>query len=178
MEDLRGSETEKNLYRTFAVEARTNNLYKMFAEVARKEGYQWVAEVYETVGANELAHSRAAYKKYLDKVEETKENLKFSINREDEVADKYKEYEKIAKAEGFEKVAMFFKELSEAEESHVDIYTDLSDRFENGGIFYSEKPIAWVCMNCGYIHEGKTPPNDCPCCGYPKGYFKPKCDVK
>lgn len=176
MENLKDSQTEKNLYKTFAVEARTNNIYIMFAETARKEGYQWLAEIFETVAANELAHSRAAYKKYLDKIEETKDNLEFSVNREDEVSELYKEFEKTAAKEGFDQVAKFYKELSEAEEAHVEIYTKLLNKFKNGGIFYSEQPISWICMNCGYIHEAKTPPNECPCCGFPQAYFKPKCN--
>ena len=176
MKEIKGTETEKNLYRTFAVESRTNNIYVMFAEMARKEGYQWVAEVFETIAGNEIAHSRAAYKKYLCNIKETEDNLKFGIVREDDVAELYKEFEKTAMAEGLDEVARFYKELSEAEESHVEIYTDILNRFENGGIFYSEQTISWVCMNCGYIHEGKTAPKDCPCCGFQQAYFKPKCN--
>ena len=29
----------------------------------------------------------------------------------------------------------------------------------------------WVCQVCGYIYEGKSAPNACPVCSYPKGYF-------
>lgn len=170
---LKGTETEKNLYKTFAVESRTNNIYIMFAEMARNEGYRWIAEIFETIADNELAHSRAAYKKYLCQIKETEDNLKFSVNREDSVVELYKEYEKTAKAEGLDEISRFYKELSEAEESHVKIYTDVFNRFKNG-IFSSEQSIGWVCMNCGYIHEGTTAPNKCPCCGFPQAYFMPK----
>ena len=176
MNNLKGTETEKNLYKTLAIESRTNNIYIMFAEMARKEGYLWIAEIFETIAGNELAHSRAAYKKYLGKIKETEDNLKFSINREDNVAELYKEFEKTALAEGLNEVAKFYKELSEVEESHVEIYTDIINRIENGGIFYSQQSIGWVCMNCGYIHEGRTAPKECPCCGFPQAYFKPKCN--
>ncbi|SHI68043.1 Rubrerythrin [Clostridium cavendishii DSM 21758] len=176
MKNFKGTETEKNLYKTFAIEARTNNIYIMFAEKAKREGYQWVAQVFETLAGNELAHSRAAYAKYLNNIKATEENLDFSVNREEDVTKMYKEFEKIAHSEGLDELAHFFKELQETEESHVEIYSDLLDRFKNGGIFHSKKPIYWVCLNCGYVHEGISAPNDCPCCGFPQAYFKPKCD--
>jgi isopentenyl diphosphate isomerase/L-lactate dehydrogenase-like FMN-dependent dehydrogenase len=30
----------------------------------------------------------------------------------------------------------------------------------------------WICTVCGYIHEGKQPPDQCPVCGAPKEDFK------
>jgi rubrerythrin len=177
MSHINKSETEKNLYKTFALEARTNNIYIMFAEKAKKDGYEWIAEVFETIARNELAHSRAAYKKYLGNVKKTKDNLKTSIDREDNVAELYKEFERTARLEGFGEIADFYKELSETEEAHVKTYEDLLNRFKDGGIFHSEKSIKWICMNCGYIHEGKSAPEECPCCGFQIAYFKPKCST-
>jgi rubrerythrin len=147
----------------------------MFAEMARNEGYLWIADIFTRIAGNELAHARAAYKKFLCQIKRTDDNLRFGIEREDSVVELYKEYQKTAMAEGLDEIASFYKELSEAEESHAEIYTDLFNRFKNG-IFSSEHPIGWVCMNCGYIHEGNTAPNNCPCCGFPKAYFMPKCD--
>lgn len=173
--NLNGTETEKNLYRTFAVECRTNNIYIMFAEKARNEGYLWIADIFERIAGNELAHSRAAYKKFLGLIQNTEDNLKFGVEREDNVVELYKKYEKIALDEGLDEIARFYKELSEAEESHAEIFTNLFNRFKKG-IFSSNYPINWVCMNCGYIHEGEMAPNNCPCCGFPKAYFMPKCN--
>ena len=175
IKNLNGTETEKNLYKTFAVESRTNNIYVMFAEMARNEGYLWIAEIFEKIARNELAHSRAAYKKYLGEIKGTEDNLRFGVEREDNVAELYKKYEKIALEEGLDEISHFYKELSESEESHAEIYSDLVNRFKNG-IFSSDHSIGWVCMNCGYIHEGNAAPNDCPCCGFPKAYFMPKCN--
>ena len=143
--------------------------------MAKNQGYIWIADVFEKIAGNELAHARAAYKKFLCKIEGTEDNLRFSVDREDSVAGLYKDYEKAAIAEGLDEIAHFYKELSEVEESHAEIYNDLFKRFKNG-IFSSEQPISWVCMNCGYIHEGMTAPNNCPCCGFPKAYFMPKCN--
>ena len=32
----------------------------------------------------------------------------------------------------------------------------------------------WVCVGCGFIHEGPTPPDECPVCGAPKRVFYPR----
>ena len=143
--------------------------------MARNEGYLWIADIFERIAGNELAHARAAYKKYLGQIKGTEDNLRFGVEREDSVVELYKKYEKTAMEEGLDEVARFYKELSETEESHAEIYTDLFNRFKNG-IFSSNHPIDWVCMNCGYIHEGDAAPNNCPCCGFSKAYFMPKCN--
>ena len=36
----------------------------------------------------------------------------------------------------------------------------------------------FVCIVCGYIHEGKEAPIVCPLCKYDRSYFKPYCKVK
>lgn len=56
--DLKGSKTEKNLYRTFLGESRARNKYTLYAEKAKKEGYQWIASIFDVTAGNELAHAR------------------------------------------------------------------------------------------------------------------------
>ena len=31
----------------------------------------------------------------------------------------------------------------------------------------------WVCVGCGYIYEGSTPPDECPVCKAPNGHSTP-----
>jgi rubrerythrin len=42
----------------------------------------------------------------------------------------------------------------------------------DGTVFKKEKVVRWKCRNCGYIHEGKTPPAKCPACEHPESYFE------
>ena len=56
--DLKGSKTEKNLYRTFLGESRARSKYTLYAEKAKKEGYQWIASIFDVTAGNELAHAR------------------------------------------------------------------------------------------------------------------------
>lgn len=173
---LKGSETEKNLLRTFAGESRASNKYMLFAEKAKEDGYQYVAQVFEETAYNERAHSRVVYRDFLKQVRSTADNLMSAIKGEtEEVTKIYKEYEDVARSEGFNQIADFYKELREVEESHEKRFKELYDRIMNDMMFKSNKVESWQCMNCGYIHEGLEAPTVCPLCKYPRSYFKIQC---
>lgn len=173
MKTLKGSETEKNLYKTFAGECRARTKYNLFGEKAREEGYMWVAEIFDITAGNEYAHAREAYNRYLECVKDTEENLMAAaIGETEEFKDIYKEYEETARKEGFKEIAHFFKELREVEEEHQKRFLDLYEKVKSGRIFESKKPTKWVCLNCGYIHEGEEAPEECPLCKYPQSFFK------
>lgn len=176
--DLKGTRTEKNLLRTFAGESRARNKYNLYAEQARKDGYQWVGQVFDETALNEYAHARRSYAQLLNRVGTTKENLLDAICGEtSEFRDIYKRFEADAKDEGFTEIANFYKELREVEESHAEKYKALYDKLEDGTMFKGPKESKWVCMNCGYIHEGMEAPLVCPLCKYPRAYFKPLCEI-
>ena len=177
--DLKGSKTEKNLYRAFAGESRANTKYTLYAEMARQEGYQWVGEIFDETAKNELAHARRVYGQFLKNVKSTCDNLVDSINGEtEEYKDIYKRFENEARQEGFNDIADFFKELQEVEEAHSKRYKKLYDKLEDGTMFSGPKESKWCCMNCGYIHEGVEAPLICPLCKFPRAYFKPCCEIK
>ena len=171
--DLEGSRTEKNLYKTYAGECRARTKYNLYSEKARADGYVWISEIFNMIAGNEYAHARESYKRYLDKINCTKNNLIESAVGESEEANIiYKEFEKVAREEGFEEIADFYKELQEVEESHKERYLDLAKKLKDDKIFKSDEDTLWVCLNCGYIHEGKEAPERCPLCKYPRAYFK------
>ncbi|MGL5353923.1 MAG: rubrerythrin family protein [Clostridium sp.] len=176
--ELKGSKTEKNLLKTFAGESRARNKYDLYAEKARLEGYQWVGQIFNETALNEYAHARRSYAQLLKRVGSTKNNLRDAIRGEsDESNDIYKRFEKEAKEEGFLEVAEFFKELREVEESHTAKFKALYDKLEDGTMFKGPRESKWICMNCGYIHEGSDAPLICPLCKYPRAYFKPLCEI-
>lgn len=177
--DLKGSKTEQNLYKTFAGESRARGKYNLFAEKAREEGYRWVGEIFDETALNEYAHSREVFKKYLKKVKTTEENLLISAYFESEESENiYKEFERVAKEEGFDEIAVFYKELREVEENHKKRFLALCEKIKNDKMFKSDKESNWQCMNCGYIHEGLEAPKVCPLCKYDRSYFKPYCEVE
>lgn len=171
---LEGSKTEKNLYKTFSGESRARGKYNLYAEKAREEGYRWVGEIFDETAANEYAHSREAFKRYLGKVNNTENNLVNSAYFENEESKSiYKEFEKVAMEEGFEEIAQFYKELQEFEESHKRRFLTLYEKIRTNTMFKSDTETYWQCMNCGYIHEGMEAPAICPLCKYERFYFKP-----
>lgn len=177
MDSLKGSNTEKNLYKTFAGESRARNKYTFYGEKAKCEGYEWICEVFNETGNNEKAHAREVFNKYLKLLGNTECNLRDAVMGETEETKKiYKDFEEEAKKEGFMEIAHFFKELREVEEHHEERYKDLLDRMENGTLYKRDKEEKWQCMNCGYIHEGKEAPEKCPLCKFPQGYFKIACE--
>lgn len=177
--DLKGSKTEKNLYKTFAGESRARTKYSLYAEKARCEGYRWVADIFDETADNEKAHAREAFNRFLKKNKYTEQNLKDAAMGESEESKSiYKEFEEIARKEGFVEIADFYKELQEVEAEHEKRFLKLAEKIEEGCMFKSDEESYWQCLNCGYIHEGKEAPKNCPLCGYPREYFKPKCDIK
>ncbi|MDD7792796.1 rubrerythrin family protein [Clostridium sp. 'White wine YQ'] len=175
--DLRGSKTERNLLKTFAGESRANTKYTIYSEIAIQEELLWIAEIFKETAHNELAHAREVYRRYLELAKDTKSNLLDAIGGEtEETKSLYKEFEKDAREEGFDRVADFYKELREVEASHQKRYTELYNQLNSDNFFEADGDKLWKCMNCGYIHEGNEAPRVCPLCKYPQGYFKLYCD--
>lgn len=176
---LKGSKTEKNLYRTFAGESRARSKYNLYAEKAREEGYEWIAEIFDITAMNEFAHARRVYRDFLKLVCDTNENLIDAIcGEEAEYKDLYARFEQEAREEGFTEIADLYKEIREVEEAHEKRFKELYDRLISGKMFNGLKDSKWVCMNCGYIHEGSKAPEKCALCAYPRSYFKPYCEIK
>lgn len=177
--ELKGSKTEQNLFRTFAGESRARTKYNLYSEKARIDGYQWVADIFDETAHNEFAHARIAYGKFLKLIGCTKDNLVNCILGEtEEFTSIYKNFEDVARTEGFVEIADFFKELAETEEGHAIRFKKLYDKLEDGTMFKGPKDSKWICTNCGYIHEGEEAPLICPLCKYPRSYFKPYCPIE
>ena len=107
----------------------------------------------------------------------TLDNLKDGASGEDyEWSEMYKEFEEVAKDEGFDNIARLFKEVGEIEKTHLDRYNQLIKEVENNEVFQKQTEVKWRCANCGYIHQGQGAPDVCPVCAHPKAYFEVKAD--
>jgi len=60
--------TQQNLLKAFAGESMARNKYNQFAKMARKEGYEWIAQVFEETASNEKAHAEELYEQIKGKV--------------------------------------------------------------------------------------------------------------
>ncbi len=185
MPSLKGTKTEQNLLKAFAGESQARNRYTFFASKAKKEGYVQIQQIFLETAANEKEHAEVFFK-HLEggvveitasfpagKIGTTAENLLASAEGEKEEWDVlYREFEKVAREEGFPDVAESFEEIAEVEEEHEKRYRKLLARVEAGTVFKRDEEVEWHCMNCGYIHHGKEAPELCPACKHAKEYYQ------
>jgi len=174
---LKGTQTEKNLWAAFSGESQARNKYTFYAGVARKEGYQQIAGIFEQTADHEKEHAKRAFK-FLHALGNTKENLKDAASGENyEWTTMYKEFEKTAREEGFDEIADFFQEVGEVEEEHEKRYNALLKNVQEGRAFRREdENTKWHCRNCGYVHTGKEAPEICPACAHPQSYYELLCE--
>jgi len=64
------------------------------------------------------------------------------------------------------------RSIAVAEKQHEKRYLGLLDNLNNNRVFKRESALKWKCRNCGYIHEGNEPPEECPACAHPRAYFE------
>ena len=167
-----GPKTKKNLEEAFAGESMARNKYTFFASVARKAGLIQIANLFEETAGNEKEHAKL-WARHLGLIGEVKENLSAAIAGEHyENSEMYIRMEEEAKAEGRPDIAKSFKEVGEAELAHENRYKKLLKNVEQNKVYKKDNAIRWKCNNCGYIHEGKEAPDECPACKHPKGYFE------
>ena len=167
------SKTKENLQAAFAGESQARNKYTFFAQVARKEGYHYIAKMFEETAENEKRHAKDEYLLF-EGLGDTADCLKKAIAGEDhENKSMYVEFAEQAEKEGETKAATLFRMLAKIEGHHRDRYRKLLEMVENGTVYKREQPIKWKCGVCGYIHEGTEPPPKCPCCGHAREHFEP-----
>lgn len=165
--------TEENIKSAFAGESQARNKYTYFAEVAKQEGYPYIAKIFEETAANEMEHAREHFK-LLKGSGTTAENLEAAISGEHyETVEMYPTFAKEAEEEGNQGAAILFKMIGKIEEKHRERYKRLLDMVKNGTVFTREQPIKWKCSVCGYTVEGTEPPPKCPACKNPKEFYEP-----
>ncbi|MBR9706325.1 rubrerythrin family protein [Candidatus Pacearchaeota archaeon] len=169
------AKTEENLKAAFAGESQARNKYDYYAKVARKEGYLYIANIFEETALNEMQHAKDEFN-LLKQLGNTKENLKAAIEGEHfETEEMYPKMQKEAQEEGNIDAANLFMQIGKVEKHHEERYKKLLDMVENGTVFKRDKPIKWKCGKCGYIFKGEEPPKECPSCKHGKEYYEPEC---
>ena len=167
------SKTEENLQAAFAGESQARNMYTYFAKVARKQGYHYIAKIFEETADNELRHAKEHFVA-LGKLGDTLANLKAAMAGEDyETTTMYPEFARVAREEGNMEAAVLFEQIGKIEAHHRDRYKKLLEMLENDKVYQREEPIEWKCSVCGYRHTGTEPPPKCPSCKHPKEYYEP-----
>jgi rubrerythrin len=167
------SKTIENLKAAFAGESQARNKYTFFANAARKEGYHYVAKIFEETAMNEMRHANDHFK-LLNGIGDTAANLKEAADGEDyETVTMYPDFAKEAEEEGNMEAAMLFMQIGKVEAKHRERYLKLLEMVKSGTVFTRKEPIKWKCSLCGYTHTGTEPPTKCPACKHPKEYYEP-----
>ena len=185
MKSIKGTRTEKNLLAAFAGESQARNRYTYFVGVAKKEGYEQIAAIFQETADNEKEHAKRFFK-FLEGgdveitamypagvIGTTAENLKAAAMGEHEEHTRlYPEFARIAEEEGFKEVAMIFRLISSVEKHHEERYLALLKNIQEGAVYAKKEKRQWKCRNCGYIYEAESAPQACPACAHPQAYFE------
>ena len=188
MKSIKGTLTEQNLLKAFAGESQARNRYSFFASIARKEGYEQIASVFDETAEQEKEHAKRFFKLLAGgyatihdasypagRIGTTAENLLSAAQGEKEEWDiLYPSFAAIAEDEGFPEVAEAFHKVASVEVEHERRYLKLLSRLTDGNFFHREGEIWWQCRNCGYVCKASDAPIVCPTCLHPKAYFEPK----
>jgi rubrerythrin len=189
IKSVKGTQTEKNLLASFAGESQARNRYTYFASVAKKAGYEQIAAIFLETADNEKEHAKRFFKLLeggdleiqaaypAGVIGDTAQNLEEAANGEKlEWSKLYLDAENTAREEGFEEIAVQFKEIAEVEEQHEKRYRKLLKNLKEGAVFKKDNTVKWKCRNCGYVHEGTEAPEKCPACAHPQAYYELLCE--
>ena len=170
--ELKGTKTEQNLCTAFAEESQARNKYTYFASVAKKEGYEQIAEIFTKTAENEKEHAKMWFKA-LGELGSTAENLLHAAEGENyEWTDMYDTFAKEAEEEGFSELACKFRAVAAIEKAHEERYRALLSNVELQKVFEKSEETMWECRNCGHLVIGKKAPAVCPVCAHPQSYFE------
>jgi rubrerythrin len=185
MKSVKGTKTEQNLLASFAGESQARNRYTYFSSQAKKEGYEQISWLFADTADNEKEHAKRFFK-FLEGgdveitasypagvIGKTIDNLKAAAAGENlEHSVLYPEAARIADEEGFGEIATLFREIAKVEVQHEKRYRALIGNIENDRVFKRDTVVKWRCRNCGYIHEGKEAPQECPACAHEQAYYE------
>ena len=185
MKSIKGTETEKNLLKSFAGESQARMRYTYFAKIAKKEGFEQICAIFLETAEQEKSHAKKFFS-YLEGgmveitasypagvITTTAENLKAAADGENEEwTELYPHFADVAEAEGFANIAAAWRKIAAVEEQHEKRYRRLQERVETNTVFVREEETVWQCRECGHIHIGKEAPKACPTCAHPQAYFE------
>ena len=173
MAELKGSRTEANLMAAFAGESQARNKYTYYASKAKKDGFEQIAALFTETANNEKEHAKIWFKLLHDGMPDTLTNLKDAASGENyEWTEMYADFARVAKEEGFDRIAYLFEAVGKIEKEHEARYNALIANVENDKVFSKDSEVVWICTNCGHLHTGSEAPELCPVCAHPKAYFQ------
>lgn len=175
---LDGSKTLENLKTAFAGEAQARTKYNAYGEIARKEGYEQIGDIFDMTAANERAHAELWLSIMSEGIPaDTQKALENAAGGEHyEWTEMYASFAKTAREEGFQNIAAVFDLVGAIERNHEARFRRFHELLQSGQIFTESGETVWVCRSCGHLHHGPTAPMVCPVCRKPQSYFERQCE--
>lgn len=185
MKSIKGTETEKNLLKSFAGESQARMRYTYFASKAKKDGFVQIADIFEETANQEKEHAKRFFK-FLEGgnleitatfpagiIGSTEENLNAAACGENEEwSEMYPAFAEVAEKEGFPEIAAVFRNVSIAEKQHEKRFRALWENIRKGEVFKKDGKVWWRCRNCGFVCEASEAPISCPACAHPQAHFE------
>ncbi len=179
------SRTAKNILLSYSAETQARTRYDFFATKAKDDGYIQIAKLFTETAQQEYEHGLRFFKFFnggeleisgtfpAGVIKDTHANLLQSAELELYVHDQmYAVFATVAEEEGYARAADTFHAINISEKCHENMFRELADNLVSGRIFERESAVTWKCLSCGYHHLGTTPPDKCPACVKPQGYFE------
>jgi len=175
--DLKGTQTEKNLWSAFAGESQARVKYQYYGAQAKKDGYVQMQKIFDETSHNEAQHAKIWFKLlHGGKVPGTIENLADAAAGENyEWTDMYAGFAATAREEGFDEIADLMDGVAAIEKDHEERFRKLRDNIENDEVFRKAEVVVWRCQNCGHLHVGEAAPDECVVCDHPQAHFELVC---
>ncbi|MBQ8204135.1 MAG: rubrerythrin family protein [Clostridia bacterium] len=171
-----GTKTEQNLRDAFSGESEARNKYTYFSNLAKKEGFEQIAELFYETAQNEKEHAELWFRE-LGGFGTLEENLLSAAEGENfEWTEMYENFAKDAEEEGFNDLAVKFRAVAQIEKAHEERFRKLLQNVETAKVFERSEVKVWICRNCGHIVVGTKAPEVCPVCLHPKAYFQIKAE--
>ncbi len=184
--DFIKTQTFHNLARSFAGECQAGMRYQLTAKAALRQGYEVLADTVRTIAKNETNHAKVFFEALLQNAGSRddvhidahypfhagtlEENLRFAMEDEaSEAEELYPTFAKIAREEGFAQIALKFEQVAKVESHHRVIFDYLAGALRDGSLYAADRPMLWICSECGYMHTSKEAWSVCPLCGAPQG---------
>ena len=189
--------TIENLTKAFIGESQARNRYTFYAKIAKKEGFEQISDIFLLTAENEREHAKWLFR-MIDELRQTipekpdeivveaaapltlgttAENLAAAIAGENyETTTMYPEFADVAEIDGLDGIASRLRSIAVAEAHHEERYRKLLATLDAYTVFTKDTTVTWVCRKCGYVHDGKEPPSECPSCDHPREYFEIRCE--
>lgn len=176
--ELKGSRTEANLMSAYAGESQARTKYNIYAQKARKDGYEQLAAIFEETAHNEKEHAEQwLMRLHGGEVPATLVNLEDAAGGEHfEWSQMYPQFAQEAREEGFTDIATQMELVAKIEEEHEKRYRQLIENLKNGVVFQKGSKIVWICRNCGHMHVAENAPQICPVCKHAQSFFEEKAE--